>query len=95
MRGLARDYNSAYRLNQWSVPRGFGKKAAMQALPVLLGVAAGSLGLLYLLVRLLKGRWRRQNLPPERSGWIPWLGCALDFGKAPLFFIQETREKVY
>ena len=28
--------------------------------------------------------------PPVIKGWIPWLGCAIDFGKAPLNFIKES-----
>ena len=31
--------------------------------------------------------------PPVIKGWIPWLGCAIDFGKAPLEFIKESCEK--
>jgi len=34
--------------------------------------------------------------PPCYVGaWgIPWIGCALEFGKAPLHFIEEARVKV-
>ena len=32
--------------------------------------------------------------PPVQSGWIPWLGCGVAFGKAPLLFIKETNKKV-
>lgn len=35
------------------------------------------------------------RIPPLYSGWIPWLGCAVDFGRAPLYFIDEKRRKVY
>ena len=31
--------------------------------------------------------------PPIIRGWIPWLGCAIDFGKAPLNFIRKSTEK--
>ena len=31
--------------------------------------------------------------PPLIKGWIPWLGCAIDFGKAPLNFIKESWQK--
>ena len=34
------------------------------------------------------------RLPPERSGWIPWLGAAIPFGKAPLHYIKECRNEV-
>ena len=43
------------------------------------GAVAGLLGLL-LYIYLRYRQYSRQNLPPERSGWIPWLGCALEFG---------------
>ena len=35
----------------------------------------------------------RGNEPPRKAGWIPWLGVALEFGKAPLWYIQKTREE--
>ena len=31
--------------------------------------------------------------PPVIKGWIPWVGCAIDFGKAPLNFIKKSSEK--
>jgi len=34
------------------------------------------------------------KLPPIRTGWLPWLGCALEFGKEPLHFIKRTRDEV-
>ena len=34
------------------------------------------------------------KLPPLRSGWLPWLGCALEFGKEPLNFIKRIRDEV-
>ncbi|XP_072552049.1 24-hydroxycholesterol 7-alpha-hydroxylase [Salminus brasiliensis] len=33
------------------------------------------------------------NAPPCIRGWIPWLGAALEFGKAPLHFIAQARTK--
>ncbi|XP_077977069.1 24-hydroxycholesterol 7-alpha-hydroxylase-like [Glandiceps talaboti] len=38
---------------------------------------------------------KRKNtgLPPAVAGWIPWLGCAIEFGKAPLDFIARCKEK--
>ncbi|CAI8057545.1 24-hydroxycholesterol 7-alpha-hydroxylase, partial [Geodia barretti] len=58
-------------------------------LTIVLGSVAGLVGLLcFLKLR----RASELRFPPERSGWIPWLGCAVPFGKAPLHFIQETRE---
>ena len=32
--------------------------------------------------------------PPVCKGWIPWLGCAVEFGKRPLNFIEQKRKEV-
>lgn len=32
--------------------------------------------------------------PPVEGGWVPWLGCAVAFGKEPLWYIKKTHEKV-
>lgn len=37
---------------------------------------------------------KNSNEPPCISGWIPWIGAALQFGKAPLEFIEQARLKV-
>ena len=34
------------------------------------------------------------KFPPIRTGWLPWLGCALEFGKEPLHFIKRTKDEV-
>ena len=59
-------------------------------LALLLGVCMFLYGLWSILSRVTS---RGKRYPPVRSGWIPWLGCAIAFGKAPLLFIQETRDK--
>ena len=46
------------------------------------------LSLLYLLSR------RSTKYPPICKGWIPWLGCAIEFGKRPLDFIDHKRKQV-
>ncbi|XP_064397824.1 24-hydroxycholesterol 7-alpha-hydroxylase-like [Halichondria panicea] len=58
-------------------------------------------GLLLSTCLLLWGLWMvllklkaKLRYPPVESGWIPWLGCAVAFGKAPLLFIQQTKEKL-
>ena len=64
---------------------------------MLVGLLAGLLGLvgvLFYLLLLGRARRSRHQLPPQRSGLVPWLGCALAFGKEPLFFIQKTRKEV-
>ncbi|XP_071755563.1 24-hydroxycholesterol 7-alpha-hydroxylase [Centroberyx gerrardi] len=33
------------------------------------------------------------NSPPCIRGWIPWFGAAFQFGKAPLTFISQARDK--
>lgn len=38
-------------------------------------------------------RTKNVKYPPIIKGWIPWLGCAIEFGKAPLTFIKESSEK--
>ena len=44
---------------------------------------------------LVKSNLRgKARLPPVKSGWIPWVGCAIPFGKEPLWFIQQTRKEV-
>ena len=62
------------------------------SLALTFGLIAGLVGLLYLFI------WPRKNhkfrLPPERSGWVPWLGCAMDFGRAPLLYLQKTKKSV-
>ena len=37
---------------------------------------------------------RIKDLPPCYGGWIPWIGCAFEFGKSPLYFIQSMQHKV-
>ncbi|CAG5121634.1 unnamed protein product, partial [Candidula unifasciata] len=32
--------------------------------------------------------------PPMCRGWIPWLGCAVEFGKSPLTFIEAKRREL-
>jgi len=42
-------------------------------------------------------KWRTSSngkLPPCYSGWWPFIGCAIEFGKAPLIFIETYRQKV-
>ncbi|CAB1340220.1 unnamed protein product [Coregonus sp. 'balchen'] len=33
------------------------------------------------------------NAPPCLKGWIPWFGAAFEFGKSPLTFISQARDK--
>ena len=36
---------------------------------------------------------RKSTQPPVISGWVPWIGCAIEFGKAPLEFIRRARDE--
>ncbi len=36
---------------------------------------------------------RSSNRPPQ-EGWLPFIGCAVEFGKAPLLFIKRCIDKV-
>ncbi|XP_005297434.2 24-hydroxycholesterol 7-alpha-hydroxylase-like [Chrysemys picta bellii] len=46
-----------------------------------------------LMVKFALFQPRNPNSPPCVSGWIPWLGAAFEFGKAPLEFIEQARVK--
>ena len=58
-------------------------------------VVIGGLALLATVLWLVRSNSsRRTRLPPVKGGWIPWVGCAIPFGKEPLWFIQRTRKEV-
>ena len=59
-------------------------------LPALLGLVLFILAQVYRRRQLIASR----NLPPCYSGWIPFLGCAVEFGKEPLNFIEKMRQQV-
>ncbi len=46
-------------------------------------------------VGILVARYALQprDQPPQR-GWIPFIGCAIEFGKAPLTFIKQCIDEV-
>jgi len=44
----------------------------------------------YIVVKIFKQHCR----PPCIGYWLPWIGCALEFGKEPLYFIERARRKV-
>ena len=66
---------------------------------LLLAGAVCTLLLTYLYRRLSRGPGRSLGrgckLPPVEGGWVPWLGCALAFGKEPLSHIKKTHDKVW
>ena len=59
-------------------------------LPALLGLVLFILAQVYRRRQLIASL----NLPPCYSGWIPFLGCAVEFGKEPLNFIEKMRQQV-
>ncbi|XP_063771292.1 24-hydroxycholesterol 7-alpha-hydroxylase [Pseudophryne corroboree] len=62
--------------------------SGVTVLGVLLALLAG------LLARSLLSRGPQSHPPPPcLRGWIPWLGVALEMGKAPLDFIERARQQ--
>uniref|UniRef100_H3B3T3 Uncharacterized protein n=1 Tax=Latimeria chalumnae TaxID=7897 RepID=H3B3T3_LATCH len=51
------------------------------------------LGLLSIFWLVLGFRKRQPHEPPLEMGWIPYLGCALQFSKNPLTFLQRRKAK--
>jgi len=37
---------------------------------------------------------KQKNQPPCLGYWRPWIGCAVEFGREPLYFIEKARRKV-
>ena len=68
----------------------------MAAVEIIAVVGAGLL-FLYLLWRLAKGPSAHvpygSKLPPVQGG-LPWIGCAMQFGKEPLWYIGKSYSKV-
>ena len=63
--------------------------------PVVAAVVIGGLALLTTLLWLVRSNSiHRTRLPPVKGGWMPWVGCAIPFGKEPLLFIEQTRKEV-
>ncbi|XP_025910490.1 cholesterol 7-alpha-monooxygenase [Apteryx rowi] len=55
----------------------------------------GAVTILYCVYWFLIGRRRRrrQGEPPLENGFLPYLGCALQFGANPLEFLREKQKK--
>jgi len=54
---------------------------------------AGFYLVVLLLIALLSNHFlgaKNVIYPPLIKGWVPWLGCAFDFGEAPLNFVRES-----
>lgn len=60
------------------------------ALAVLLAALLG----LVVIVKWFLFQPRNRSCPPCIGSWIPWVGAAFQFGKAPLEFIEQARSKV-
>ncbi|ESP03136.1 hypothetical protein LOTGIDRAFT_137877 [Lottia gigantea] len=45
--------------------------------------------------RLWKEFWGiKPKQPPTYRGWLPWFGCAMEFGKGPLHFINKKSKEL-
>nr|XP_022293629.1 24-hydroxycholesterol 7-alpha-hydroxylase-like [Crassostrea virginica] len=55
---------------------------------------AAVLVVLFTVYYFFQKKKHEQNTPPLYKGWIPWVGCALEFGVAPLGFIDEKRREL-
>ena len=51
---------------------------------------------LLLIIFLRRGHKKNvdSKLPPIYSGWLPWIGCSVEFGKAPVHFVEQKRKEV-
>ena len=59
-------------------------------------VAIAVIASLHLFVYFLYRLKTREKFhsPPLQSGFIPWFGVAVEFGKEPLHYVEKTRQKV-
>ncbi|XP_033113228.1 24-hydroxycholesterol 7-alpha-hydroxylase-like [Anneissia japonica] len=55
-------------------------------------IIASILAIIFVRYVVLK-KMNRRNCPPTISGWIPWMGVGVEFGKAPLTYIECARQK--
>ncbi|XP_054482369.1 cytochrome P450 7B1 isoform X2 [Anoplopoma fimbria] len=46
-----------------------------------------------MILRVLRGRKRREGEPPLIKGWVPYLGKALEFGRDAHKFLEEHKKK--
>lgn len=79
----------------------FGTPRTKIATMDVLSLSLGSTGLLTavfvflsVIYYIFSKKTQENNAPPSCKGWIPWLGCAFDFGVAPLGFIDKKRREV-
>eukprot|EP00117_Sycon_ciliatum_P021447 scpid10192/ scgid18794/ 24-hydroxycholesterol 7-alpha-hydroxylase; Cytochrome P450 39A1; Oxysterol 7-alpha-hydroxylase len=52
------------------------------------------LSVLALTLGVRRGYSSSTSAPPCVSGWLPWIGCAVEFGKEPLLFLDATRKRL-
>ena len=38
--------------------------------------------------------WKQKSQPPCLGYWLPLIGCAVEYGKEPLYFVEMARRKV-
>ncbi|XP_069777538.1 cytochrome P450 7A1-like [Narcine bancroftii] len=61
----------------------------MADLSVLIASCLAALSLVWFLLL----RRRKEGEPPVENGWIPYVGCALEFGSNPLKFLKTHQKK--
>ncbi|KAL5011119.1 hypothetical protein ScPMuIL_013424 [Solemya velum] len=54
------------------------------------GLTTGVIGLFYMFYK----KRGKADYPPIYAGWIPWFGCAFEFGRNPLSFIEQKRKEL-
>jgi hypothetical protein len=69
--------------------------------PIALGIVVLGFGLMALSAALAAGQWWRvrraiaRGEPPLITGWLPWVGAAITFGRAkPALFLRQCQDKV-
>jgi hypothetical protein len=70
--------------------------------PIALAIVVLGCSAMVLSAVLAAGQWWRvrraeaRGEPPLITGWLPWLGAAITFGRAkPALFLRQCQEKVH
>ncbi|XP_045195675.1 24-hydroxycholesterol 7-alpha-hydroxylase-like [Mercenaria mercenaria] len=58
-----------------------------------LDIRTGLIFIFSVLILIYFERYHDKKAPPSCGGWIPWLGCAVQFGKQPLGFIKRKSQE--
>jgi hypothetical protein len=60
---------------------------------IAIAIVAAIAAVVLMLAVWLPGRRGNSNEPPWMPYWIPWVGSAVEFGRAPLLYIDCARKK--